>query len=376
MRDLLELRDEIDEIDRAIVELFEKRMAVSEQVAEYKINTGKKVFDRERERSKMETLTSMARNDFNRHGIEELFQQIMSMSRKKQYQLLAKSGVAGRLPFIGVDELEKDHIRVVFQGVEGAYSHAAMCEFFGNNVNSFHVKKFRDAMEAIAEGAADYAVLPIENSSAGIVADNFDLLVSFENYIVGEQVIKCEHVLMGLPGTRLTDIKTVYSHQQALSQCEQFLNDHRDWHQVPYDNTALAAKKVAQEQDKTMAAIGSAFAARRFGLEILADHVYYNEANSTRFLIVTNQRIFRNDANKISICFELPHRSGSLYNILSHFIYNNLNMNRIESRPITGRNWEYRFFIDFDGNLNDSSVKNALRGIREEAISMKILGNY
>ena len=376
MKDLLELREEIDEIDRDIVELFEKRMAVSEQVAEYKINTGKKVFDRDRERAKMETLTAMAHNDFNRHGIEELFQQIMSMSRKKQYQLLAKSGVAGRLPFIGVDELEKDHIRVVFQGVEGAYSHAAMCEFFGKDVNSFHVKKFRDAMEAIAEGAADYAVLPIENSSAGIVADNFDLLVDFENYIVGEQVIKCEHVLMGLPGTRLTDIKTVYSHQQALSQCEQFLNDHRDWHQVPYDNTALAAKKVAQEQDKTMAAIGSAFAARRFGLEILADHVYYNEANSTRFLIVTNQRIFRNDANKISICFELPHRSGSLYNILSHFIYNNLNMNRIESRPITGRNWEYRFFIDFDGNLNDSSVKNALRGIREEAISMKILGNY
>ena len=376
MKDLLELREEIDEIDRDIVELFEKRMAVSEQVAEYKINTGKKVFDRDRERAKMETLTAMAQNDFNRHGVEELFQQIMSMSRKKQYQLLAKSGVAGRLPFIGVDELEKDHIRVVFQGVEGAYSHAAMCEFFGKDVNSFHVKKFRDAMEAIAEGAADYAVLPIENSSAGIVADNFDLLVDFENYIVGEQVIKCEHVLMGLPGTQLADIKTVYSHQQALSQCEQFLDDHRDWHQVPYDNTALAAKKVAQEQDKSMAAIGSAFAAQRFGLEILADHIYYNEVNSTRFLIVTNQRIFRKDAKKISICFELPHRSGSLYNILSHFIYNNLNMNRIESRPITGRNWEYRFFIDFDGNLNDSSVKNALRGIREEAINMKILGNY
>lgn len=376
MRDLSELRDQIDEIDSRIVELFEQRMAISEEVAEFKINTGKKVFDKEREHAKLETLSSMTHNEFNRHGVTELFGQIMSMSRKKQYQLLAKNGVAGRLPFIGVEEIEKKNIRVVFQGVEGAYSHAAMCAYFGEEVNSFHVKKFRDAMEAIAEGAADYAVLPIENSSAGIVADNFDLLVDFENYIVGEQVVKCEHVLMGVPGTSLSDITEVYSHPQALSQCEQFLDAYPGWRQVPYDNTALAAKKVADEQKKNQAAIGSAFAAKRFGLEVLADHVYFNEANSTRFIIVTNQRIFQKDAKKISICFETPHRSGSLYNILSHFIYNNLNMNRIESRPIIGRNWEYRFFIDFDGNLNDSSVKNALRGIREEAINMKILGNY
>lgn len=376
MRDLLELREEIDRIDSTMVELFEKRMAISEEVAEFKINTGKKVFDKERELSKLEKLGSMTHNEFNRHGVQELFNQIMSMSRKKQYQLLAKNGVAGRLPFIGVDEIEKKNIRVVFQGVEGAYSHAAMCKYFGDDVNCFHVKKFREAMEAIAEGAADYAVLPIENSSAGIVADNFDLLVDFENYIVGEQVIKCEHVLMGVPGTGLEDIKTVYSHQQALSQCEQFLDGHPNWRQVPYDNTAMAAKKVAEEKDRSQAAIGSAFAAKLFGLEVLAEHVYYNEANSTRFIIVTNQRVFQKDAQKISICFELPHRSGSLYNIISHFIYNNLNMNHIESRPIAGRNWEYRFFIDFEGNLNDSSVKNALRGIREEAINMKILGNY
>lgn len=376
MRDLKDLREEIDQIDRQIVELFERRMAVSEEVAEFKIGAGKKVFDKEREQSKLETLTGLAHNEFNRHGVQELFNQIMSMSRKKQYQLLAKNGAAGRLPFIAVDEIEREHVRVVFQGVEGAYSHAAMCQYFGDQVNCFHVSKWRDAMEAIAEGAADYAVLPIENSTAGIVADNFDLLVDFENYIVGEQVVKCEHVLMGLPGTKLSDIKTVISHPQALSQCEEFLEEHRGWRQVPYDNTATAAKKVAEDQDKTQAAIGSAFAARRFGLEILEDHIYYNEANSTRFIIVTNQRIFCRDAKKISICFEVPHKSGSLYNILSHFIYNNLNMNRIESRPITGRNWEYHFFIDFEGNLSQSSVKNALRGIREEAINMKILGNY
>ncbi|HIR26452.1 MAG TPA: prephenate dehydratase [Candidatus Choladousia intestinigallinarum] len=373
---LLELRDEIDEIDRRIVELFEKRMDVSAEVAEYKISVGKKVFDKEREHAKLNTLTKMARNDFNRHGVQELFSQIMSMSRKLQYQLLAENGAAGRLPFIEVEDIQREGIRVVYQGVEGAYSHAAMREYFGEQINAFHVPKWRDAMEAIAEGAADYAVLPIENSSAGIVADNYDLLVDFENYIVGEQVIPCEHALVGIPGTKLEDIVRVYSHQQALSQCEEYLNQHREWQLIPYDNTARAALKIARDQDKTQAAVASKFAAELFGLEVLQEHIYYNEANSTRFIVVTNQRIFRKDAKKISICFEVPHRSGSLYNILSHFIYNNLNMNKIESRPKRGTNWEYRFFIDFDGNLNESSVKNALRGIREEATNMKILGNY
>jgi chorismate mutase/prephenate dehydratase len=376
MKDLLELRDDIDKIDREIVALFEERMSISEDVAKFKIANGRKVFDKEREQAKLATVKSLAHSEFNRHGVEELFQQIMSMSRKLQYQLLTESGATGRLPFIAVDDIERENIRVVYQGVEGAYSHAAMCTYFGRDVNCYHVKKFRDAMEAIAEGAADYAVLPIENSSAGIVADNYDLLVNFENYIVGEQIVKCEHCLVGLPGTKLSEIKRVYSHQQALSQCEEYLDGHREWQLIPYDNTARAAKKVAEEGDCSQAAVASRFAAEIFGLEVLQEHIYYNDANSTRFLIVTNQRVFRRDAKKISICFELPHQSGSLYNILSHFIYNNLNMTNIESRPITGRNWEYRFFVDFDGNLGDSAVKNALRGIREEAINMKILGNY
>ena len=188
--------------------------------------------------------------------------------------------------------------------------------------------------------------------------------------------MKCQHALLGLPGAKLSDIKTVYSHSQALAQCEEYLDRHPEWRKVPYDNTALAAKKIAEESDKTQAAVASKFAAQVFGLDVLEEHIYYNEKNSTRFIVVTNQRIFRKDATKISICFETPHSSGSLYNVLSHIIYNGLNMNKVESRPIYGRNWEYRFFVDFEGNLNDSAVKNALRGIREEAINMKILGNY
>lgn len=373
--DLLELRNQIDAIDSQIVALYEQRMDISKQVAEYKISVGKKVFDKQRELEKLAKVKSLTHNDFNSHGIVELYEQIMAMSRKLQYKLLTQANGRGKLPFIPVEELDVKKARVVFQGAEGAYSQAAMKEFFGDEIISYHVESFRDAMSAIDEGTADFAVLPIENSTAGAVSEIYDLLVEFENYIVGEQVIKIEHCLLGVPGAKMEDIKTVFSHPQALMQSQRFLEDH-DWRRVGMQNNAFAAKKVAEDKDKSQAAIASEYAAEVYGLDILQKKVNQTSDNSTRFIIVTNQRIFKQDAKKISICFELPHESGSLYHMLSHFIYNDLNMTKIESRPIEDRSWEYRFFIDFDGNLEDASVRNAIRGLREEARNMKVLGNY
>ncbi len=373
--DLSVLREQLDGIDRQIVELYEKRMEVCAQVAEYKIETGRKVFDKVRENEKLQAVKAMTHNEFNGHGVTELFEQIMSMSRKLQYQMLAEKGSVGRLPFIGVDSLEKDRARVVFQGAEGAYSQMAMEKYFGTGVNSFHVDTFRDAMSAIDEGSADFAVLPIENSTAGIVSEIYDLLVEFENYIVGEQILQIEHCLLAVPGTDISEIETVYSHPQSLMQSARYLNSHA-WQQISMQNNAFAARKVSEEKKKNQAAIASELAGRIYGLEVLKKGINQSSTNSTRFIIVTNQKIFRKDAGKVSICFEVPHESGSLYHMLSHFIYNNLNMTKIESRPIEERNWEYRFFIDFEGNLADSAVKNALRGLREECRSMKILGNY
>ena len=373
--DLGDLRTQIDAVDEQIVDLYERRMDICRQVAEVKIETGKKVFDRDREKEKIAKVKSLTHTDFNKTGIGELFEQIMSMSRKLQYQLLTEKGTIGRLPFIGVDSLGDDRVRVVFQGAEGAYSQAAMHQYFGDAVNSFPVDTFRDACCAIEEGSADFAVLPIENSTAGIVNEIYDLLVEFENYIVGEQIIKIEHCLLGVPGGRIEDIRTVYSHPQSLMQSARFLSEH-DWKQISLPNNAFAARKVAEEKDPSQAAIAGEYAGRVYGLEVLKKPVNQSDTNSTRFIIITNQKIFRKDAKKVSICFEIPHESGSLYHMLSHFIYNNLNMTKIESRPIEGRNWEYRFFIDFDGNLADSAVKNALRGLRDEARNMKILGNY
>lgn len=375
-KDLGELRNRIDEIDEQIVALYEERMEVCKGVAEYKIANGKKVFDRAREEEKLQKVSALAHNEFTSHGVQELFEQIMSMSRKLQYQMLADAGSTGRLPFIGVQELDTAHARVVFQGAEGSYSQAATKRFFGEGVNSYSVETFRDAMAAIEDGSADYAVLPIENSTAGIVSEIYDLLVEFENYIVGEQIIPIEHCLMALPGTKLSDIRTVYSHPQSLMQSARYLQEHPNWKQISLKNNAFAARKVADEGDVSQAALAGAYAAEVYGLTVLEQGVNDSKNNSTRFIIVTNQKVFRKDADKISICLEIPHKSGSLYHILSHFIYNNLNMTKIESRPIEERSWEYRFFIDFDGNLSQSAVKNALRGLREEARSMKILGNY
>ncbi len=373
--DLLILRDKIDAIDRQIVALYEERMAVCKEVAEFKIETGKKVFDKVRENEKIEKVKAMIEGDFHKHAVQELFEQIMSISRKMQYQLLAEHGCIGKLPFIPMADLGTYKARVVFQGAEGAYSQAAMNRFFCKEIQSFHVDTFRDAMTAIEEGRADFAVLPIENSTAGIVNEIYDLLTEFENYIVGEQIINIEHCLMAVPGTKLGDIKTVYSHPQSLMQSSNYLQK-TGWQQVSMQNNAFAAQKVKQEGLHNQAAIASETAAEIYGLEVLEKGVNNLKGNSTRFIIVTNQKVFKEDAGRISICFEVPHESGSLYHILSHFIYNNLNMTKIESRPLEGRNWEYRFFIDFEGNLSDSAVRNALSGIREEARNMKILGNY
>lgn len=373
--DLLELRNQLDGIDKSIVELYEKRMAVCEQVAAYKIETGKRVFDKEREQQKLKAVSALTHNDFNAYGVTELFEQIMAMSRKLQYGMLAQHDKAGKLSFIGMPQMDKQKCRVVFQGAEGAYSQAAMVEYFGDEVNCFHVDTFRDAMLALDEGSADYAVLPIENSTAGIISEVYDLLVEFENYIVGEQIIPIEHCLLACEGAKLEDIQTVYSHAQSLMQSSNFLRE-TGWKQISMKNNAFAAQKVADEKDVTVAAIAGEYAAKVYGLQVLKKGVNDLKENSTRFIIVTNQKVFFQNAKKISLCFEISHESGALYHALSHLIYNGLNMTKIESRPLTGRNWEYRFFVDFEGNMQDSAVKNALRGLREETRNMKILGNY
>lgn len=379
MRDLLILRDEIDQIDREIVALYQKRMQLTSEVAEYKIQTGKKVFDKERENSKIETLRALVPDSFSKNGIQELFEHVMSISRKRQYQQLTERGIAQPNDFEEVSSIDVQNSRIVFQGTEGAYAQIAMEQYFGSETDSFHVATWKEALDALAQEKADYAVLPMENSTAGVVAENYDLLAESEYYIIGEQIIPINHCLVGLMDAQLSDITNVYSHPQALAQCDKYLKAHENFTCEAESNTAVAAYKVKQSGQKQKAAIASERTAQLYGLKVLDRNIQDNRENSTRFMIVTKRKIFLRNAQKMSICLEIKHQSGSLYHALSHMIYNDLNMNFIQSRPLLGRegtNWQYRFFIDFEGNMKQSAVLNALRGLSEECENMRILGNY
>ena len=332
--DLQEIRAQLDVIDSQITELFEKRMQLCEDVAEFKIETGKAVYDAQREKEKLDTLTSKAHNEFNRKGIRELFSQIMTISRRMQYGLLARHGKGLDTGFAMVDALKKEDVIVAYQGVEGSYGHGAAMQYFGEKAKLYHVTAMEDAMIEVEEGRADYAVLPIENSSAGAVSDNYDLLVKHNVYIVGETRLAVCHQLLGVPGATLEDVKRVYSHPQALMQCSPYLNEHRQWQQVSMINTAMAAQKVFQDNDKSQAAVASEIAGKLYGLQVLEHSINYNKNNTTRFIILSKTPVYPKDATKVSICFEGLHKSGSLYNMLGNLIYNDVNMLMIESRPI------------------------------------------
>lgn len=373
--DLQEYRDQLDKIDKQLVKLFEERMDICGKVAETKIASGKAVYDAEREKQKLDAVGAMANSDFNQIAVRDLFSQMMSVSRKYQYSILEEHGRTVKLGFERLDSIPMEHVRVVHQGVEGAYSHAAAIQYFGEDAEIYHVARFEDAMKEVQLGKADYAVMPIENSSAGAVIDMYDLLTRYDNYIVAETFLPVNHALLGVPGTKLADVKTVFSHPQALMQCSNFLNNN-GLKQISVENTAVAAKRVIEEGDSTQAAVASEIAGKLYGLDILKTSIQNNQGNTTRFVILANRKVYQKDASKISLCFELPHTSGSLYNMLGNFIYNHVNMIMIQSRPVPGKNWEYRFFVDIEGNLQDAGVKNALRGIGEEAQNFKILGNY
>ncbi len=374
MIDLSESRKKIDEIDQQIVRLLEQRMRLSMDVAAYKRSVGKPVFDAAREEEKLAAVKAMAENEFNQKAVTDLFKQIMTISRRLQYQLLDDQESLG---FTAVDQFPvNQETKVAFYGERGSYTEQAMLDYFQTTVNSVPMDTFREVMGAVKEGRADYGVLPIENSSTGTLSDIFDLLSEYDNYIIGEQLVKIEHNLWALPGAALDKIQKVYSHKQGLLQCSEFLKKHPQMVLVEGGSTAGCARRVLEEQDITQAAIASKRAGELNGLMLLQEAIHDEDHNTTRFIIISNQKLFDKNAKQTSICFETPHKSGSLYHMLSHFIYNNINMSRIESRPVAGKAFTYRFFVDIEGSLDSPEVMNALHCIQEEAIDMKILGSY
>lgn len=376
MQDLSVTRKEIDEVDRQIVGLMEKRMDLALEVAKYKMSTGKPIYDRERELQKLKELSSMASSEFNAKGVQELFTQIMSVSRRYQYSIIGDQDHSIDKMFSKVEKLAvSKETKVVYSGVPGAFAEMAMVSYFGEEIKAANVKTFSDVARMVSEGKADYGVLPIENSSVGFVSGIYDLLDRYQLSVVGEQLVKVDQCLLGIPGTELSGIKTVFSHPQGLLQAKRYLEG-KDWKQVSMANTALSAKKVHDDGDVTQAAIASSRAAKLYGLSVLNPKLNESDHNTTRFVVVSNKREYVKNANKISISFSLSHECGTLYNILAHFIFNCVNMTSIESIPLSGKQWEYCFFVDVEGNLSDDSVKNALKGVMAEAQDFRILGCF
>ena len=268
-------------------------------------------------------------------------------------------------------------LQVGYQGVEGAYGHLAAETYFADkDANLDNYLSFEDVVKGVVDEKIKYGVLPIENSSTGGITEVYDLIRRYNCYIVGEQCIKVEHCLLAWPGTKIENIKEVYSHPQGFAQCRPFFRQYPKMELLNYYNTAKAAELVAKKQTKYMAAVAGEQAAKFYGLEILAKGINANTDNYTRFFIIGKSPKTSIKANKITVVVALKHEPGSLYRMLGCFANNNINMLNIESRPIAGRPWEYFFHIDVSGNLADANVKKAMLEIKGDVVYRKILGNY
>lgn len=377
MDELHVLRDEIDNIDAQITELFSRRMAVTQKVGEYKLARGMKVLDSAREAEVLAKKTALVADDL-KADVTTLYETIMTISRRQQRRLVVEDDPwynelraalsAARAPL--------DAPRVLYQGEEGAYAEQAAVDFFGEDCARRHVPAWEDIFLALRAGEADYGVLPIENSSTGSINQVYDLLSKYGAYIVGEQTIRVSHCLLAPAGATPDTIREVCSHEQGLLQCEDYLAQYPDWKRCALANTAAAAKLVAQSGDITKAAIGSRRCAALYGLNVLAEDINSNAENYTRFVVVAPVMELRQGRDKISALFTLSHKSGTLYRILTVFAAAGLNMMKLESRPIPGRSWEYRFFVDFTGDLTADGMEEVLRELSQSSETFRVLGNY
>lgn len=279
--------------------------------------------------------------------------------------------------YIGSTSNKKDKCIIGCQGVPGAFSEEALSAYFKDDTyETIYSSTFEEVLKNLQDDKVNYGILPIENSSAGSIVEVYDLIRKYNCHIVGEKTLSVKHNLLALPGTKLEDIKKVYSHPQGFSQSSTFLSSHPDWQQIPYYNTAISAKYVKESNEKHRAAIASMRAAKIYGLEAIEENINYNVHNYTRFIIVSKDMTFSDEADKVSVIFSVAHESGSLYHALAHFYYNGISLLKIESRPIHDRSWEYFFFVDLKGNLQDANLLIALGRILDQSTYFELLGNY
>jgi chorismate mutase/prephenate dehydratase len=366
-----EMRKEIDEIDQKLLPLFMARMDCAKQVAAIKKEQNLPVFNAQREQ---EILDRAAGNAGDYGGEARiLYTAMMETSRALQHDLLGSGGEL-RARIANADTAPQKAGKIACLGEIGSFSHEALLHLYPQAQPQFH-PSFGEIFAAVENGKADLGLLPVENSSAGSVSEVYDFILKYRFYIAAASTLRVNHCLTAEKQTTLDSISTVYSHPQPLAQCSDFLSRSK-LHTQACSSTTEAARLVAEKKNSALAAICSAHAANEYGLHILERDIQNSANNRTRFIAISRRLFIPTDAQKISLCFSLPHQTGSLYSVLARFAAVGLSLTKIESRPIAGRNFEYDFYLDFTGNVHEKRTLNLLCALSGELPRFTFLGNY
>ena len=370
--DLTPLRDAIDELDQRIIDSLAARQRVVRDVARAKGGGGRGVRDITREERHLGKLVALGRDaGLDSFYVTRLYREVFDHSLRMQEALLHGADGTSETPTI----------RAAYQGTDGSYSFLAAGRYFGARGGAFELDgyaTFAEMLDAVVDGAADFGVLPIENTTAGSITDAYDLLAEKGLHVIGEEIQRVDHCLLALADVPVSHIRRVYSQAPALAQCTRFLSGLSQCVVESYTDTAMAVKKVAADQDLSQAAIASEDAGRLYGLTVIKRHVANQRENYTRFLVVASEPVSWDPvvACKTSIIFATDHQEGALLKCLNVLASHHLNLTKLESRPRPNVPWEYLFYVDFEGNVADATVATALDELASHTRLLKVLGSY
>ena len=375
--DISELREQINEIDHEIVELYGRRMETARAIGRYKREHNLPVLDSERERSLLNKVAEQAGEE-NEQGVRALYHLLIDHSRMRQEMDGHPGSPLGqqiREIVAAMPAIFPEKAMIACQGVEGAYSQLA-CEKMIRYPSILYCRTFENVFGAIESGLCQYGILPIENSLAGSVNSVYDLMIRHHCYIVRSVRIKIDHTLLALPGTRMDEIREIYSHEQAIQQCSAFLSRHKEWHVNVCTNTAAAARMVAESGRRDAAAISSGHCAALYGLECLSSDIQNNSNNHTRFICISKKPEIYPGADHTSLMLVLPNHPGSLYQLLSRFNALDINLIKLESRPLPGRDFEFMFYFDLEASVGSPTFSRLIEELDITLNQFSYLGSY
>ena len=375
--DLNDLRAEIDKIDDELVKLFGQRMDIAAQISDYKKENHLPIYQPARERSKLQDVAKKASGEMENYT-RVLYSMLFELSRSYQSKRGGKISPLYQQIHEAIESTPKlfpQAPMVACQGVEGAYSQIA-CEKIFKNPFILYFKNFEAVFTAIEQGMCQYGILPIENSTAGSVKKVYDLMVRHNFSIVRTFRLKVDHNLLVNPGTKLSDIKEIYSHEQALNQCSDFLGELKGVNIIPVGNTAIAAEMVASSGRTDVAAISSRSCAELYSLECLASSIQDKGNNRTRFICISKNLEIYPGSDKTSIMMILPHRPGSLYKVLARLYTLGINVTKLESRPIPDREFEFMFYFDLETSIYSEEFIQLMCELDELCEEFKYFGSY